>query len=210
MIHKNARKLISFLEHSNTQVTILLVLAVIILGSIYSFYLGNDLRYPDEWDYYKIATNLVSHHKFSLDGELPTSFRAPGYPFILAFFLLFGANIIHLRIFNFAVLGFSIYLLNATLKQHSTPFSATIGCLLAIGYPVFFYTAGALYPQTFASSLLLLTIYFLGRDANSYWVYLLCGAFFGWLLLTIPIFAFLLIVFPFWYWYSKKNLSKQR
>lgn len=206
MIEKALKKLILFIEQRNTLIVIFLTLGVIISGIVYSIYLGDNLRYPDEQDYYNIATNIISSKQFSLDGESPTAFRAPGYPITLAFLTLLGAKIIHLRILNFIALGLSVYLLHEILKRQATPLSATLGSTLIIGLPVLFYTAGALYPQILASFLLLLIIFLLFRDTPSYWVFLLSGLLLGYLILTIPTFIFVLFIFAIGYWYSKKSL----
>lgn len=207
MIRKVLRKIISFLDQSNTWIVIFVVLGVIFAGVLYAIYLGDNLRYPDELDYHKIATNINFIHQFSLDSESSTAFRAPGYPFFLAFFLFWGANIIHLRIINFIILGLSIYLLNIIIKRQSSPLSGTIGALLVIGLPVLFYTAGALYPQTLASFLLLLILFLICGKNKSPWVFVLSGILLGYLILTIPIFLFLLLVFPVWYFYANKNFK---
>ncbi len=199
------QKLINFLDQRNTTIVFLLIFGVLVSGIVYSIYLGDNLRYPDEQDYYKIANNLVSNKLFSLDGESPTAFRAPGYPITLAIFTCFRAKIVHLRIFNFIALGLSIYLLNEILKREATPLAATLGSLFVIGLPVLFYTAGALYPQTVASFILLLIIFLIQRNPSTLWVSLLIGVLVGYLILTIPAFIFLLIVFAILFWSSNKS-----
>ncbi len=207
MIQKTIQKILNFLEQANPSILILVVLGVIFSGIIYSIYLGDSLRYPDEQDYYDIATNLVAGNQFSLDGETPTAFRAPGYPLTLAFFAILGAKIVHLRILNFIALGLSIYLLHIILKRHATLFSANVGALLVIGLPVLFYTAGALYPQSLAASLLLLLIFLLLKEKPSNWEFLFSGVLLGYLVLTIPTFIFVVLVFAIWYWYSNKSIK---
>lgn len=53
----------------------------------------NSGAFYDGVEFEKIAANLVQHHEFSVHEGQPTSFRAPGLPFALAFvYLLFGVG----------------------------------------------------------------------------------------------------------------------
>ena len=200
-----ARQLLLFIERRDHAIVVVLVTVVILLGLLYSTYLGNELRYlPDEQDYYDLATSIALRHRYSLDGERPTAYRPPGYPLFLSFSILLGANIVHLRFLNFMALGLCIYLLYRILKKQSSQFAATLGAVFVVCYPVLFYTAGTLYPQTVASLLFLLLIYLLTGNATSHRLPLLCGLLFGYLILTIPTFIFALFVFAIWSWFSKK------
>ena len=53
---------------------------MIITAVCYAFTLKPDFTYVDEAEYYAIASNLLHHHRFSLDGVHPTASRPPGYP----------------------------------------------------------------------------------------------------------------------------------
>lgn len=197
-----------FIERKNKLILLVLVSAVVLSGTLYSFSLGNNLRYMDERVYYNLGTNIITSHQYSLDGKEPTVYKPPGYPLILSLFILLGANIVHLRILNFVALGLCMYLLHKILKKQSSPFAATVGALLVICYPVLFYTAGILYPQTIGSFLFLLIIFFLTRKTKSYRIFLLSGLLFGCLILTIPSFVFLLFVFALWLFFSERSIKR--
>lgn len=173
-------------------ILIMVVMVVMLAGVAYSIYLGNTLRFPDERDYYHLAVNIATDGRFTVDGENLTAFRPPGYPVLLALFVRCGANIVHLRVLNFLAMSFGIYLLHALLKTHSSACSASIGAVLVLCYPVLFYTAGTLYPQTIATSVFLLIVTLLMRTDKPLWAYILCGVLFGFLILTAPFFTFIL------------------
>ena len=206
---RNIKKIIFTICTLDNYLLILLIFLVFITGIFYSFYLGNNLRYPDERDYYHLANNIVFHRQYSLDGELSTACRPPGYPLFLSFFILLGADIIYLRILNFIVLGLCIYLIFKILEKQSSRLSATVAAVLIVCYPVLFYTAGTLYPQTFGSFLFLLIIFLLMRNTNSNLIYAICGLLFGYLILTILSFFFTLFVFTIWFYKRAIGVKKR-
>ena len=142
-----------------------IIVFILIFGFAYSLYLGSNFRYPDEKDYYTIARNIAFTYQRSLDGIHPSAYHCPGYPFLLSIFIFFGANIVFLRFLNFIALALSVYLLYRILKEEAPNLSGVISSLLVICYPVLFYTAGMLYPQTIAGTLLLGIVY-LGRPPH--------------------------------------------
>jgi hypothetical protein len=123
---KNSFSDYCFVVQKERAVIAALVVAAILLGSAYSLYLGNNLRYPDEEDYYSIAVNLVNIQVYTIDGSHPTAFRPPGYPLILAFFAFVNSSVIFLRIINFIALGVSIYLLHRILREQVAPLYGVI------------------------------------------------------------------------------------
>jgi hypothetical protein len=189
----------------NLQIFWICILLVIVAGTFYSFYLGNQLRFlPDESDYYVLATNLLNHHFYSLDGVLPTAYRPPGYPLLITVFTFLGAQVIHLRIINFILLALCLVVMNVILKNKSTPIAASIGILIVLFYPVIFYTAGQLYPQTLATLLFLLSILLVTRRERTWWSNILAGVALGYLVLTVPIFFFSIFVIGGWIWYFER------
>jgi hypothetical protein len=204
------RKFLHFIEDKNHLILIAIVSIVIFSGIFYSLYIGNNFRFPDEQHYYKLAINIASIKQYSLNGKTSTAFRPPGYPLILSIFILIGAKVVHLRILNFIAIGLCIYILQKILKEHSSLFAGTISSLLVVCYPILFYTAGILYPQTIASLLFLLVILFSTRNTNSYGIAILSGFLLGYLILTIPIFAFILLPFAIYFLLFKRNYSLKR
>jgi len=187
------------LERKSRTIIAFLITFVILSGVGYSVYLGNTLRFlPDEQDYYDIATNIVRQFSYSLNGENPTAYRPPGYPLFLSMFRYFGGGIIFLRILNFFIFGFGIYLVYKTLQREHSSLAGLIGAFLLVGYPVIFFTSGTLYPQILASVLFLLIFYLFTKDSSKFWIYILCGLLFGFLILTVPTFIFALLLFPVW------------
>jgi len=204
-----SRQLVNFIERKNKLVLLVLVSTVVLSGTLYSFSLGNNLRYIDEKVYYKLGTNIVTSHQYSFDGEHPTAYRPPGYPLILSLFIFLGAGIVHLRILNFVALGLCMYLLHKILKERSSPFAGTVGALFVVCYPVLFYAAGTLYPQTIGSLLFLVIIFLLARNTKSYRTFVILGFLFGYLILTIPTFVFVLFVIAMWFYSSKSSIGKK-
>ena len=194
-------KLITFIEQRNGLIPAVFVILTTLFGIIYSLYLGDTLRFlPDESDYISIASNLARKGKYSLDGETATAFRAPGYPFVLAGLRVFNANTVLLRIVNYIFLGISIYVVYLILRERSSPVAAVLGGGLVIAYPVLFYTAGTLYPQTLGSLLFLVALYFLTKKQRRRIDYILGGLALGYLTLTVPTFAVTVVVIVIWLW----------
>jgi 4-amino-4-deoxy-L-arabinose transferase-like glycosyltransferase len=197
---KGITRKLTYIPMINDRLIVLVLSSlVIIAGVFYSFHLGDDLRYPDEHRYFALAKNLSFKQIYSFDGKQPTTSRPPGYPLLLSLFVSFGANLPTLRLLNFISLGFSIYLIHLILKNISSQFKSFLGALLIVCYPVLFYTAGTLYPQTTGSFALLSILLVLSRPKmNSLKPFFLIGLLFGYLILAIPIFILCLILVIAW------------
>lgn len=204
------QKLSSFLSRRHSIIVGAIIGGVILGGILYSIHLGDALRYYDERQYSTLAQNLATLHKFSLDGEKPSAFWPPGYPLFLSFFVFCGAKIASLRMLNFLLLGFCIYLVHQILSRQSTPQAAVLGVLLVAIYPVVFYAAGTLYTQTFAALLFLLILFLSSSKALSTGKLLLCGFLFGFLILTIPVFILILLIAAAWSWLTNDFIRPQR
>jgi hypothetical protein len=189
---------------SEKYIAICLAFLVVVMGSTYAYYLGDTLRYPDERDYYALATNLTRSGIYALDGVHATAFRPPGYPFMLALLYAVVPSVIVMRMLNFVLLGVSIYLVRCIIRFHASPVAALAGSILVVLYPVLFYTAGTLYPQTLIATCLLGVLYVTSMKHISTYGYALVGLLAGFLVLTVPnILPILLIIFG-WIWYTKK------
>jgi len=199
-------QLFSFIERKNKIILSFIIVSVVLSGIVYSLTLADKLRYADEKAYFSLARNIISVHQYSLDRKQPTAYRPPGYPLILSLFVILGANIVHLRILNFVALGSCTYLLHKILMEQSCPLAGIIAALLVICYPVLFYTAGTLYPQTIGSFLFLLIVFLLTKKTKSYRTFILCGFLFGYLVLTIPIFLFILVLFGIWFYFFERSI----
>ena len=139
-----------------------IILFTFISGAVYSWSMGSDFRYYDEWDYYRIAKNIVEKGIYSTNGQSFTAFRPPGYPFLLAIFIYCGFSVAMLKMVNYAALCLGMWLMTLMLRKYSM-MAAIVGLVLVWCYPVLFYTASTLYPQTIAglSICSLYTYYFL-------------------------------------------------
>jgi hypothetical protein len=187
-------------QHNQIIVGIIFILTILV-GAIYTLYLGDSLRFlPDEKDYLQITGNIISKGAYSLDGTTPTAYRAPGYPLLLVLLEFMGAEIKLLRFTNFILLGLSILAANAILNEQGKPLAGVLAAgWLSVGYPVLFYSAGTFYPQTLAGCLLILGILLVTRKTK-HWIYtVLAGLVFGWLVLTVPILFILVIIIALWY-----------
>ncbi len=182
-------------------VFIIVFLIFWIAAITYSFYLGDRLRYPDErWYYEEYAQNIARTYMFTRDGIHPTAFHPPGYPLILSFIVMMGGGIVAARLINFLALFASMFCLHTILKHRSYRIAPLFSIFLILGYPVLFYTAGTLYPQTLGAFFFLVSLMFYLKEPMSFRDAILSGIFQGIAILTIPTFAFVpifLLVFSF-------------
>ncbi len=177
------------------------LLVQIVGGSLYAYSLGEAIVFADERDYLNLAANLWEKHLYTQDGLNPTAFRPPGYPLILSLGYGLGGRVVHLRMLNFVALAISTYLLNRMLKRNSQPIGAIFSSLIVLGYPVFFYAAGTLFPQTIATTLFLSAIFLITGNRLTWAKAILAGLILGYVVLMVPLFLFSLIVIPgFWLW----------
>jgi hypothetical protein len=192
--------LLEFVEGRERNIVLTLCGLVLCAGVFYSYSLGPGMQYGDEVDHYVLAKNLVSTGSYTLTTTNPTAFRPPGYPWLLAPFVALGADIPLLRMLNFIALSCTIYLLYVLVARLATPFAGLAAAILVCCYPVLFYTAGTLYPQTIGSFIFILILFILTRPAASQALrdYVLSGALFGLLVLMIPSFIFSLLVVGLW------------
>ncbi len=183
---------------------------LILAGAAYSYYLGDELRYIDEEDYHQLTVRLVQEGSYSPDGHRLTAYRPPGYPLVLAPFVFLGAGVHELRLLNFLALALSLYLLHLLMKRQEGQLASVIGILLFVGYPVLFYAAGTLYPQTVATCLFLLILHLLTLTSAPGWKFWLGGFLFGFLVLMVPTFIFALFVWAAWYWIMHKRQGMKK
>lgn len=184
---------------NSRSILIAIVVVQLFAGLLYAIYLGDELRFlPDEEHYVNLATNLAQKLSYSIDGHTPTAYRPPGYPFFLSLFRLVGANILLLRILNYLLLAASTCLVYLTLKKQRGPLAGILGAFMVVAYPVFFFTASTLYPQTLASLLLIAIFYIISANQLRLKHFVIIGALFTWLILTVPTFAFAWLVFTIW------------
>jgi hypothetical protein len=127
----------------------------ILIGLAYAFaalgaleYAGDTLRFPDEFEYLSIAQNLVQRGLFSEDGVIPTAFRPPGWPALIAVLWWIHPSVYIVKLFNLACWA-ATGLLVARLAAHF--YGGIAGHLAAVMYLCYIYelyAAATLYPQT--------------------------------------------------------------
>ncbi len=203
------KKFIPYVVQNTEKILWGVIFLAIFIGGIYSLYLGDLFRFYDESEYYLIAQNIVKKGFITINGSDPSAWRPPGYPVWLSMFMTIGFNIFLLRLVNFVLLGASMFLVFKILETKSK-LIALCGVGLVLFYPVFFFTASTLYPQTFVTTLFLLTIYMLFKESIiSYRTAIFVGAIFGVLVLTVVTFIGSLFVTALWLVYSSKEQWKK-
>jgi 4-amino-4-deoxy-L-arabinose transferase-like glycosyltransferase len=123
---------------------------VILVGGGYALTLGSQLRFPDEVDYVTIATNLAHKGTYSLDGLMPTAYRPPGYPTLLAALQVVGIGVRGARLANVVMLALTVAGVWVLARRVGGPRAAALAVCVSAIYPLFIYTAGTLYSQTMA------------------------------------------------------------
>jgi hypothetical protein len=172
-----------------------LVISMLALGLVYSLYLGNQVRYWDEREYWDLAQRLVSLHEFGFEGQ--RAFRPPFYPAFLSFFVAAGLPLWVARFANFAFLAGTMVLLFRAVSRFTRPAAGLTAAGWVFAYPVLIYAAGTLYPQTLAGFLLSAVVEAV-TDESSKRAPLRAGIAYGMLILTVPTFAPLLAVLLGW------------
>jgi 4-amino-4-deoxy-L-arabinose transferase-like glycosyltransferase len=190
-----------------------IALAVMALSALVeiaiALHAGPKLWYQDERDYVAISRNLVQHHQFSLDGMQPTASRPPGYIWFLALPQIFGASNTALRIFNASTLIFSQLFVFLLARRMSSNAIAAITILLSLVYPVLFYTATVLFPQSLGAALLLCgLLLLLDKKPLTIPKAICAGMVWAALILTIPTFLILTIVLSLWLFWRRYDFRR--
>ena len=174
-----------------------------------AFHAGPKLWYQDERDYVVLSRNLLQHHQFTLDGLSPTASRPPGYIWFLAVPKLFGATNTTLRLFNASALIFSQLFLFLLARRVISDAVAAIAVVLSLGYPVLFYTATVLFPQTLGAALLLCGLWLLLDKKTLKISNAICaGAVWAALILTIPTFLILAVILTLWLLWRRPDFRR--
>jgi hypothetical protein len=179
------------------------LLAFLAAGILYSLLLPSALRYPDESEYLALSANIVHGHGHSLDGIHPSALRPPGYSYFLAAVTAFGGGVAWIRIVQFFLIAGTILLVTRLVDETARPPRLLIVTLLTLAYPISFYMAGTLYPQTLGSFLFLVALSLLLSRKRTLLINVATGAAFGVLVLVVPTFAFTFVVGAIMAWALK-------
>ena len=188
----------------------LIVMFISSLGEIaISLHAGPKLWYQDEREYAALSTNVVQLHQFTIDGAELTASRPPGYIWFLAIARFCGASNTGLRLFNASALIASQLFLYLLVRRIASAGTAAIAVLLTLAYPVLFYSATVLFPQTLGAALMLSGIWLL-FDKKPLTSPRAIGAGVVWaaLILTIPTFLILTVVFSLWLLWRRRDFRR--
>ena len=163
----------------------------------YALKTGIPLRYVDEEDYVGIATSLRNGQGFELNGS-PTAYRPPAWPIVLAIFMWLGLPVSLLSaIPALAMITAAVVAAAVGVRVSRSPWGTLAGVAVLV-YPVNIYTATTLFPQAFAT-LLVVTLWLVAlvicddRAAQTRHrpaLYLILGLVASLLALSVPTLAF--------------------
>lgn len=170
---------------------------------------GPKLWYQDEREYVALSKNLVQLQQFTIDGVEPTASRPPGYIWFLAVPQLFRASNTALRAFNASALIFSQLFLFLLVRRIASEGTAAVAILLSFAYPVLFYTATVLFPQTLGAALLLCGLWLLlDKERLTLRKATVAGVVWAALILTIPTFLILAASFALWLFWRRQDFRR--
>ncbi len=202
--------LLEWLKKKQKNILLIFALCFWVAAIGYSLYLDDRLPYPDErWYFNDYAQNLANQSIFSRDGINPTAFHPPAYPLALSGLVSIGLGITAARLMNFLAFFVTLISLYFLLKNHSHKLASIIVVLLALAYPVLFYTAGTLYPQTFGATFFILAIMFYWKEPLAIKDAVLAGISMGIAILTIPTFLFVPFFMVLFSLIFRRNIIKQ-
>jgi hypothetical protein len=179
----------------------------LVVGVAYSIWLGDQTRFPDEVEYLQLASSLANRSTYSYDGETPSTFRPPGYVFFLSIPAAVSNNVIALRSINFVAYSTSIVLAFLLSRRIGGQLTAALTVLLIAAYPVLFFTAGTLYPQTLASALFLGFLNVAAMPRITGFAAIVAGILMGLLVLTIPTFILSCTIVILWCIWQRRFAS---
>lgn len=169
---------------------------------------GWGLRYPDEHEYVRLARGLVQQGAYVDDEGRPTAYRPPLYPALLAATIRFCDHPACWRIPNMAALLLSAWGL-VWLTRHITGAWSSLPVWGMICYPVLFYAATRLFPQTVGAALLIGVVGCLFISSR-YWAPATAGVLTGLLILLIPFFILFMPLFVagIWLFTERRRIFK--
>ena len=186
-----------------TQVALILIFICSVALAIWS---GNSLRYLDEVQYDQLAHSMLQRHVFGYARGM-TLGRPPGYPFFLVAIYLVIDSPLAAKLVNCLALAASTYLLMRLSVRLYASKSALVP-LAVLCYPLFFYAASTLYPQTLEGALLLATILLLADERVGMRNIGLAGVTFGYLCLAVPSFLYIMPLMALYVIYQWRHEPK--
>lgn len=190
-VKNSIRKICRFIECYSQPATIILVLLVFTLSTTLSLMSGDQLRYPDEHDYNRLAQSINTGNGYvNTEGD-PTAYRPPGWPLILSFVYRVIPRPVAGKMFNVFALTSVAWLLSILVAKNA-PAGRCLAPLLILLYPAGLYTATTLYPQIFETLLLVAILVMLNSGNPTTLRSIFTGFLLGVLVLSIP--SFILVI----------------
>ena len=142
------------------------LLVIFILGLalriLFTLYLEDKIYWLDGFAYDGLATRLLEGKGYVNQDGVPTAFRAPAYPFFLAFlYATLGHHFWLVRIVQCLIDCATILILFSVSNSIFSRKVAIIAAFIYSIYPLFIYSANTFFPTTLFSLLLSLVILFL-------------------------------------------------
>ena len=176
----------------NNKKTFLLILSIAFILRIgYIFIFPQEkILVGDAVGYDTIAHNLANGSGFSMEPNIPTPIRAPGYPFFLSIiYLVFGHSYFIVRIFQAILSALTCVILYYTAKEIFDEKIAKVSAWLLLFYPVLIVYTGLILSETLFTFLFIITVFLLVKglssEKNKYFI--LSGLFLGLSTLTRPV-----------------------
>lgn len=192
---------------------ILIVVLGLVIRILFALYLENKLYWDDEFDYDRLAAQIIESKIYTNEGGAPTAFRAPGYPLFLALnYAIFGRHFFAVRMVQALVDCLTLILIFIIARQIFNQKVANISALLYVIYPLFIYTASTFFPTTLSILLLALFIYLLVslRQNRSIGKLMFIGLIAGLSVLTVPTFLAFILLALGWLYFDLKKVDPRR
>jgi Dolichyl-phosphate-mannose-protein mannosyltransferase len=179
----------------------------LVLAGGYAIILGGSLRYSDEQVYLELTQSLADGRGFAFGADA-TAYRPPGYPFLLLpVHFLTGGSVFAMRLVAVLCLAGAVWF-SYLLARRISLAAGALSAVVVAAYPLFVYTATALYPQIPALLMLLMAIEF-GLRSRDRWTWAIGSGLAGGLLtITVPSFApTMALVLIFIGWRHRKAIA---
>ncbi len=167
-----------------------LILAVFVASAAFGVVSGDRLRYPDEYDYNRLAQSLQSGKGYLDSQDRPTAARPPGWPFLLSWIYRTWDRPLAAKLINALAYAATAWLLSIWVAR-IVPAGRIFVPLLFLMYPLGLHAASTLYPQTLGAALLSAILILLDGRRHVAATTGVAGVLLGLLVLAIP--AFLLV-----------------
>ncbi|WP_148294001.1 hypothetical protein [Azospirillum sp. B4] len=138
---------------------IIIILSSILLAMVAVFYLGNRQQFFDESDYVGIAERIISERAYVNESGQPTAARPPGYPLLVAIFILINAgnlSIVFAQIIIFGISSWVVSNISRGIFGAEAGFCAAAACILNPGLCGL---AVTVFPQIIIGFLLIIILY---------------------------------------------------